>query len=79
MTTTEDAILDSASRCFARYGFKRTSMDTIARTAHVAKGTVYLYCDDKADLFHRTVERELRSVDRRPRLADRRPTRRPRS
>lgn len=61
METTEDAILDSASRCFTRYGFKRTSMDTIARTAHVAKGTVYLYCDDKADLFYRTVERELRT------------------
>ena len=60
-TATEDAILESASRCFVRYGYKRTSMDTIARTARVAKGTVYLYCDDKADLFTRTIERELRS------------------
>lgn len=61
MTTTEDAILDSASRCFTRYGFKKTSMDNVATEARVAKGTVYLYCQNKQDLFYRTVERELRA------------------
>ena len=36
-------------------------MDDIAVDARVAKGTVYLYCENKQDLFYRTVERELRS------------------
>jgi TetR/AcrR family fatty acid metabolism transcriptional regulator len=57
--TTHDAVLDSASRCFARYGYKKTSMDNVATEARVAKGTVYLYCENKQDLFYRTVEREL--------------------
>jgi TetR/AcrR family fatty acid metabolism transcriptional regulator len=59
--TTQDAVLDSASRCFARYGFRKTSMDNVATDARVAKGTVYLYCDNKSDLFYRAVERELRA------------------
>lgn len=59
--TTEDSILDSATRCFTRYGFKKTSMDNVAVEARVAKGTVYLYCENKQDLFYRAVERELRA------------------
>src|SRR4051812_29902472 len=61
METTEDAILASANRCFARYGYRKTSMDNVATEAGVAKGTVYLYCENKQDLFSRTVERELRA------------------
>jgi len=59
--TTEAAVLDSAGRCFARYGFKKTSMDNVASEARVAKGTVYLYCENKQDLFYRAIERELRA------------------
>jgi TetR/AcrR family fatty acid metabolism transcriptional regulator len=56
---TEVAVLESARRCFTRYGFKKTSMDNVAREARVAKGTVYLYCANKQDLFYRAVEHEL--------------------
>jgi TetR/AcrR family transcriptional regulator, fatty acid metabolism regulator protein len=56
---TEAAVLDSARRCFTRYGFKKTSMDNVASEARVAKGTVYLYCDNKHDLFYRAIEAEL--------------------
>jgi TetR/AcrR family fatty acid metabolism transcriptional regulator len=59
--STQDAVLESAGRCFARYGYKKTSMDTVAEEARVAKGTVYLYCESKQDLLYRTVERELRA------------------
>jgi AcrR family transcriptional regulator len=61
MESTQQAVLDSAGRCFARYGYKKTSMENVAAEAHVAKGTVYLYCENKQDLFYRTVERELRA------------------
>jgi TetR/AcrR family fatty acid metabolism transcriptional regulator len=59
MEQTQDAVLDSAARCFARYGFRKTSIDTIAAEAHVAKGTVYLYCANKQELFYQAVHREL--------------------
>jgi TetR/AcrR family transcriptional regulator len=59
MEATQAAVLDSAVRCFGRLGYKKTSMDDVAADAGVAKGTVYLYCDSKQDLFGRAVENEL--------------------
>jgi TetR/AcrR family transcriptional regulator, fatty acid metabolism regulator protein len=61
VTTTQDSVLDAAGRCFSRFGYKKTSMDDVASEARVAKGTVYLYCDSKQDLFYRAVEREMRA------------------
>jgi AcrR family transcriptional regulator len=46
-----EAILDAALELFGRYGFRRTSIDDIARAAGVAKGTVYLYVENKEALF----------------------------
>ena len=61
MEATQTAVLDAASRCFGRYGYKKTSMDDVAAEARVAKGTVYLYCANKQDLFGLAVEHELRA------------------
>lgn len=55
-----ETILESAARLFARLGFKKCSIDEIARAAGVAKGTVYLACDSKTDLFYQAVHKELR-------------------
>jgi AcrR family transcriptional regulator len=44
-------ILASALRLFGQYGFRRTSIDDIAREAGIAKGTVYLYVETKEALF----------------------------
>lgn len=44
-------ILDAALDLFGRYGFRRTSIDDIARAAGIAKGTVYLYVETKEALF----------------------------
>jgi AcrR family transcriptional regulator len=54
-------ILDAAQQLFARYGFRKTSIDEIAREAAVGKGTVYLVAHDKEDLFYQVVHRELRA------------------
>jgi AcrR family transcriptional regulator len=35
-------ILDAALRVFGQYGYRRTSMDDIAREAGIGKGTIYL-------------------------------------
>jgi AcrR family transcriptional regulator len=60
METTEEKVLASAVKCFTRRGFAKTSIDSIAAGAGVAKGTVYLHCESKQDLFYRSVHRELR-------------------
>ena len=59
-----EAILGAALELFGRYGYRRTSVDDIARRAGVAKGTVYLYVENKEALF-RTLARSLRIVSRR--------------
>ncbi|MBL4636175.1 MAG: TetR/AcrR family transcriptional regulator [Kofleriaceae bacterium] len=53
-------ILDAAVRSFSTLGFKKTSIADIARDAGVAKGTVYLACDSKQDLFYQVVMQDLR-------------------
>jgi AcrR family transcriptional regulator len=54
-----EAILQAALELFGRYGYRRTSIDDIARQAGVAKGTVYLYVESKEALF----DVVLRSAD----------------
>ncbi len=47
--TTE--ILRAARRVFAQQGFERTAIADVARSAGVAKGTIYLYYRSKQDLY----------------------------
>lgn len=56
----KECILVSAARAFARFGFKKASVEDIAKDAGVAKGTVYLACESKEDLFYQALHRELR-------------------
>lgn len=56
----KESILEAAARTFSRLGFRRTSIDEIAQQAGVAKGTVYLACESKEDLFYQSVLRDLR-------------------
>jgi TetR/AcrR family fatty acid metabolism transcriptional regulator len=58
---TQEKVLRSATACFGHAGYAKTSIDTIAERAGVAKGTVYLYCKSKQDLFYQAVHRELRA------------------
>jgi AcrR family transcriptional regulator len=54
-------ILDVATKAFVKHGYKDTSIDEIARQADIAKGTVYLVCESKADLFYQVVHRDLKA------------------
>jgi len=56
----KECILMEAARAFARFGFKKTSVDEIAKAAGVAKGTIYLAADSKEDLFYQALHREVR-------------------
>lgn len=46
-----DAVLRAATDVFSQKGFSRATVAEIAQRANVAKGTPYLYFQDKADLF----------------------------
>ena len=49
------AIADAATEAFLANGYKRTSMDDIARLAGVSKQTIYLHFGDKERLLLTTV------------------------
>jgi AcrR family transcriptional regulator len=51
-------ILDGARKVFMKLGFDGASMNEIARSAGVSKGTLYVYFADKSRLFEAIVETE---------------------
>jgi AcrR family transcriptional regulator len=55
--TRSDAITDAATRVFLRYGFKKTSMDDIARAADISRQGLYLHFTTKEALFKAALER----------------------
>jgi len=54
-------ILDGARSVFLRVGFDGASMNDITREAGVSKGTIYVYFENKEDLFGALIERERRT------------------
>lgn len=52
----QDAILTAAYRAFATYGFRRTSMDDIARGAGLSRTALYLHYRSKEGIFVRLVQ-----------------------
>lgn len=53
------AIIQAAEDVFLRYGFKKTSMDDLARAAGLSRQGLYLYFRTKEDLFKETVTHVL--------------------
>jgi AcrR family transcriptional regulator len=70
-------ILEAARHVFAQRGFAEASMDEIAQSAGLAKGTLYLYYRSKQELYHAALREGLfalcneleREVDLAPTLA----------
>lgn len=55
----QEAVLEAAVGVFARYGFRKTSMDEVARAAGVSRQGLYLLFADKEALFRRAVTYKL--------------------
>ena len=55
-------ILDAARQSFVRSGVEGTTVDDIARTAGVAKGTVYLYYRSKDDILRQLLTEDLAAL-----------------
>ena len=60
-TAKRECILVEAAKAFARFGFQKASVDDIAKSAGVAKGTIYLAAPSKRELFYEVLLREVRS------------------
>lgn len=67
-----DRILDAAKELLQRWGYKKTTIDDIAKQANVAKGTIYLHWKTREALFGALLVREWLSIfsDLRQRLAN---------
>lgn len=55
----EEQILEAARQLFKAYGFKKVSMDEIAKKAGVTKRTVYKYFSSKQELLKYFINEEL--------------------
>ena len=59
---TRRKIVEVASQLFAKYGFHKTSVDEIAKTARKAKGSLYYHFASKEELFTEVVSQEFAKV-----------------
>ncbi|SEF37819.1 DNA-binding transcriptional regulator, AcrR family [Amycolatopsis pretoriensis] len=54
-----DAVLESALLTFARHGYRKTSMDEVARAARISRPGLYFLFESKEALFRAAVTRAL--------------------
>lgn len=54
-------VLDTALLVFARYGYRKASMEDVARAAGISRPGLYFYFASKKDLFRAAVTRSLDS------------------
>jgi AcrR family transcriptional regulator len=58
----EERILDTAAALLIRWGYRKTTIDDVAREAGVGKGTIYLHWPDKNKLFSAVIARASRQA-----------------
>jgi TetR/AcrR family transcriptional regulator of autoinduction and epiphytic fitness len=65
-------LLDASLTVFLRYGFRKTSMEEVARAARISRQGLYLHFKTKEDLFRATVRHFLSTTlrDARAKLED---------
>jgi AcrR family transcriptional regulator len=61
-TRRAERILDAAALLLVRWGYRKTTIDDVAREAGVGKGTIYLHWKDKTELFQAAIWRESQHV-----------------
>src|SRR5688500_10803419 len=55
--TTRDAILDATDRLLARYGYKKMTIDDLAKEVGIGKGSVYLHFSSKEEIALSHIDR----------------------
>lgn len=51
-------IINTSGQIFSRYGFKKTTMDEIARALKIGKSSIYYYYESKEEIFEAVVLNE---------------------
>jgi len=59
-----EKLLETSLKIFARFGYKKTTVEDIATELDMTKGNLYLYVRDKRDLYEKTVAHGLRRWQR---------------
>jgi AcrR family transcriptional regulator len=47
----KETIMKAASECFSRYGYEKTTLDDIGKTAKLNKASLYYYFKNKEEIF----------------------------
>lgn len=58
----ESRIIQAATKLFARYGIRKTTIDDIAQEAGIAKGTIYLYFKSKEEIIAVSVKESTKEI-----------------
>ena len=62
MTDVRDRILDAADELLARFGYRKMTIDDLARRAGIGKGSIYLHFRSKQEVALSTVDRIVDQV-----------------
>jgi len=65
---TREAILDATDRLLARYGFKKMTIDDLAREVGIGKGSVYLHFPSKEEIALSHIDRLVERLKERLRM-----------
>jgi AcrR family transcriptional regulator len=52
-----ETVINVARKVFLRYGYKKTSIDDIAKAAKLGKGTIYYYFKSKEEVFMAVIQK----------------------
>ena len=61
-TEVKEKIVQAAITTFSKYGYDKTRMDDIAKSAKLGKGTLYLYFKSKEELFYAISENSIKEL-----------------
>jgi TetR/AcrR family transcriptional regulator, cholesterol catabolism regulator len=57
MTVTRENIADSFEKHLEQFGFRKTSVEDIAKDLHISKKTIYVHFESKDDIYKSVIER----------------------
>ncbi len=58
MDEKKNKIIEAAEQLFAQFGFLKTTMEDIAKKAHMAKSSVYYYFKSKEEIFAEVIRQD---------------------
>lgn len=69
MSDVKEKIIEGATRCFARFGYAKTTLDDIGKSVGLKKNSLYHYFKNKEDLFFVILNREINKYTNESELA----------